>query len=163
MPSEEEKRLHRCCFSGHRPEKLNEPEEVVKQWLEEHIDEAIAAGYTTFISGAAMGTDIWAGEIVLKKEAENPALHLIVATPWKGFAYRWSLAWKKQYDELLQGADLVVTVCDHYHDGVFQMRNKWMVDHSARLVAYFNGADGGTKNTVEYALSKGIEVIMHAW
>lgn len=26
MPTEEEKRLHRCCFSGHRPEELEEPE-----------------------------------------------------------------------------------------------------------------------------------------
>ena len=123
MASEEEKRLPRCCFSGHRPEKLNEPEETVKQWLEDQIDEAIAAGFTTFISGAAMGVDIWAGQIVLRKKAENPALHLIVATPWKGFANRWSMAWKRQYDELLHAADLVVPVCDHYHDGVFQQRN----------------------------------------
>ncbi len=35
--TEEEKRLHRCCFSGHRPEKLDEPEEQVKQWLREQI------------------------------------------------------------------------------------------------------------------------------
>ena len=33
MASEEEKRLHRCCFSGHRPEKLDEPEEQVKALL----------------------------------------------------------------------------------------------------------------------------------
>ena len=49
--NEEEKRLHRCCFSGHRPEKLEEPEAEVKQWLAERIEEAIRAGYTTFISG----------------------------------------------------------------------------------------------------------------
>ena len=29
--TEQEKRLHRCCFSGHRPEKLNEPE-AAAQW-----------------------------------------------------------------------------------------------------------------------------------
>ena len=29
MPTEAEKRLHRCCFSGHRPEKLDAPEEEV--------------------------------------------------------------------------------------------------------------------------------------
>ena len=29
-PTEEEKRLHRCCFTGHRPEKLNASEEEVK-------------------------------------------------------------------------------------------------------------------------------------
>ena len=64
MPTEEEKRLHRCCFSGHRPEKLNASTEQVKTWLEEKIDEAIADGYATFISGCAMGVDIWAEHIV---------------------------------------------------------------------------------------------------
>ena len=88
--TEEEKRLHRCCFSGHRPEKLDEPEEEVKQWLEQQIDQAIADGYRTFISGCAMGVDIWAGQIVLQKKAQNPEIHLIAATPWPRFATRWS-------------------------------------------------------------------------
>ena len=34
-----------------------------------------------------------------------------------------------------------------------------MVDHSNRIIAYFNGAPGGTKNTIDYAVSKGIEVV----
>ena len=80
--SEEEKRLHRCCFTGHRPEKLQAAEDEVKQWLEQQIDAAIAEGFTTFISGCAMGVDIWAGQIVLHKKAENSELHLIAATPW---------------------------------------------------------------------------------
>ena len=77
MPTEEVKRLHRCCFSGRRPEKLNVPEEEVKQWLEQQIDQAIADGYLTFISGCAMGVDIWAGQIVLKRKEQNPDIHLI--------------------------------------------------------------------------------------
>ena len=157
--TEEEKRLHRCCFSGHRPEKLNEPEEQVKGWLKEQIESAIAAGYTTFISGCAMGVDIWAGQIVLDMKAGSPALHLIAATPWPGFANRWNDDWKKAYNDLLNFADLVVNVCDHYHNGVFQKRNEWMVNHSNRVIAYFNGAPGGTRNTIEYAEKKKVEVI----
>ena len=159
MPTEEEKRLHRCCFSGHRPEKLDEPEEKVKSWLSEQIDQAIAAGYTTFISGCAMGVDIWAGQLVLQKRETNPALHLIAATPWPGFSNRWSIDWQQQYSNLLKDADWVVPVCNHYHKGVFQQRNEWMVDHSNRVIAYYNGAPGGTKNTIDYASGKGIEVV----
>lgn len=33
-----------------------------------------------------------------------------------------------------------------------------MVDHSNRVIAYYNGAAGGTKNTIDYAISMGIEV-----
>ena len=159
MSTEEEKRLHRCCFTGHRPEKLNEPEEEVKRWLEEKIDQAIADGFLTFISGCAMGIDIWAGQIVLKRKEQNPTLHLIAATPWPGFARRWNDEWQGQYNDLLRQADLVVNVCDHYHKGVFQQRNVWMVDHSNRVIAYYNGSAGGTKNTIDYARKQNIQVI----
>lgn len=77
---EAEKRLHRCCFTGHRPEKLNATEEEVKAWLEMQIDRAIADGFVTFISGCAMGVDLWACEIVLRKKAEDTTLHMIAAT-----------------------------------------------------------------------------------
>ena len=159
MITEEDKRLHRCCFTGHRPEKLNATEDEAKRWLEEKIDQAIADGYMTFISGCAMGVDIWASEIVLRKKAENPDIHIIAATPWPGFARRWNEEWKSQYDNLLRQADLVVNVSDHYHQGVFQQRNKWMVNHSNRVIAYYNGAAGGTKDTIDYACKKGIEVV----
>ena len=42
--SVQEKRMHRCCFTGHRPEKLTEPEEVVIAGLEREIRNAIADG-----------------------------------------------------------------------------------------------------------------------
>ena len=160
MPDEKQKRLHRCFFMGHRPEKLDASPEEVRAWLEKEIDRAIADGYTTFISGCAMGVDIWAGRIVLDKKPEHPSLRLIAATPWPGFASRWTDEWKRQYDELLKEADLVYTVSDHYHDDVFRQRNRWMADHSRRLIAYFSGAPGGTKDTVEYARSQGLEVIV---
>ena len=92
------------------------------------------------------------------KEGSN-SLHLIAATPWPGFARRWKEEWRMQYDDLLKKADLVINVCEHYHNGVFQIRNEWMVDRSNRLIAYYNGAPGGTRNTIEYAEKRGIEVI----
>ena len=157
--TEQEKRLHRCCFSGHRPEKLNEPEAEIKRWLSEQIDHAIAAGYTTFISGCAMGVDLWAAQIVFQKKQQNPSLRLIAATPWPGFSNKWSMAWQVQYSDLLKNADLVVPISKHYHNSVFQQRNEWMVDHSNRIIAYYNGAPGSTKDTIDYAAGKGIEVV----
>ena len=141
---ESDLRLYRCCFTGHRPEKLNESPEEVKTWLETQIDKAISDGYTTFISGCAMGVDIWAGQIVIRKKETHPGLHLIAATPWPGFSRRWNEAWQQQYNDLLEKADLVVNVDTHYHSAVFQQRNEWLVDHSHRVIAYFNGAPGGT-------------------
>ena len=42
MPNEAELRLHRCCFTGHRPEKLDESPEEIQAWLEAQIDKAVA-------------------------------------------------------------------------------------------------------------------------
>ena len=39
--SEEEKRMHRCCFTGHRPEKLIRSEIEIKAALREEIKQAI--------------------------------------------------------------------------------------------------------------------------
>ena len=74
--SEQELRNHRCCFTGHRPEKLTRTEEDVKRSLEAAILKAIKDGYTTFITGMARGVDIWAGQIVLKFRQSNPELRL---------------------------------------------------------------------------------------
>ena len=160
MATEEEMRSRRCCFTGHRPEKLHICETEAKAWLSEKIDEAIADGYVTFISGMAMGVDLWAAEIVLERKKTNPGIHLIAATPWGGFANRWHDDWKALYDTVWKSADLTKIVCDHYHNGVFQQRNEWMVDHSSRVIACYSGEKGGTRNTIEYAHRKGVHVVV---
>ena len=157
----DENRRRTCCFTGHRPEKLTAPESRIREWLEEKIDQAIADGYRTFISGCAMGVDLWAGQIVLRKKEAYPDIRLICANPWPGTAERWNASWRKQYTELLGEADEVVTICDHYHKCVYKIRNIWMVDHSGRLIAYYNGTPGGTRNTVLYAEKCGIEVVQY--
>ena len=65
---ETEKRLHRCCFTGHRPEKLSLSEAEVKSLLENAIDTAIENGFTTFITGMASGVDIWWLKLCLKRK-----------------------------------------------------------------------------------------------
>ena len=60
--TEQEKRLHRCCFAGHRPESILLSEATARDWLRYQIQQAIAANYTTFITGMGMGFDIWAAQ-----------------------------------------------------------------------------------------------------
>ena len=54
--NETELRKHRCCFTGHRPEKLKIPEDRLVLLLEEEIRKAITGGFTTYITGMAKGT-----------------------------------------------------------------------------------------------------------
>ena len=155
----EELRLHRCCFTGHRPDKMKFGEEEVKQLLEKAIDDAISEGYVTFITGMAMGTDIWAAEIVLERKKVNKDLHLICALPHPNFESRRSMREKIRFNKIIKKADLVTEINDHYFTGCYQVRNEWMVDRANLLIAVFNGQKGGTKNTVDYAKRKGINVV----
>lgn len=160
MANETELRLHRCCFTGHRPEKLTRSEAEIKRDLEAAILQAIEDGFVTFITGMARGVDIWAGEIVLQLRKQNSNLHLIAASPYEGFESRWSVDWQSRYNAILQQADLVRFVCPSYSRDCFQRRNEWMVDRSSRVIAVYNGEPGGTRNTIDYAKAKKVECLL---
>ena len=151
MNSENEKRKHRCCFTGHRPEKLISGEKEISVRLEKAIKTAVNDGFTVFISGMARGVDIWAAEIVLRLRDSGTDIKLICACPFDGFEQSWSENWKRRYRSILSSADYVKYICTSYNGRCFQLRNEWMVNHSARLIAVFNGTPGGTKNTIAYA------------
>jgi uncharacterized phage-like protein YoqJ len=144
-------RLHRCCFTGHRPEKLRFSESEICSLLDEEIKNAIEAGYTTFISGMAKGVDLWAAEIVLKYRMDNSEIKLICAVPYKGFGLHWTDGWTQRFSAVLSQADLVKYICPGYSPACFQIRNEWMVNHSNRIIIAYNGEKGGTKNTIDYA------------
>ncbi len=155
----EEMKHHRCCFTGHRPQKLNHSKRKIKRLLEKAVDNAIAKGYVTFITGMAQGTDIWAAEIILKKRKRNDNLHLICAVPHPGFENRRSLYEKLKYKNIIKKADFVKLVSENYYKGCYQKRNEFMVDRSGLVIAVFNGKPSGTKNTIDYAKKKGVAVI----
>lgn len=112
MLTEEQKRMHRVCFTGHRPEKLKQSESVIVKALETAIKEAIADGKNVFISGMARGVDIWAAEIVLRLRKEGANVKLICASPYEGFERGWSAEWQRRVQwSFLAAADLVRFIC----------------------------------------------------
>jgi uncharacterized phage-like protein YoqJ len=147
-----------CCFTGHRPEKLNVTEDKIKPILRDEIEKAVSDGFTVFISGMARGIDMWAAELVLGMRINSPDLKLVCAVPYDGFEKKWKMEERMRYSRILNSADMVKIVCRHYSPYVFQMRNVWMVDRSERVIAAYRGNDGGTKNTIKYAQRVGIEV-----
>lgn len=156
MRTEEEKRRHRCCFTGHRPEKLGASEWKIKAALKKEIRAAVSEEYTVFITGMARGVDLWAAETVLELRERGAAIRLICAVPFPGFERRWEQTWRERYREVLERADLQKIICPTYSKDCFQVRNRWMVDHSSQVIAVYNGTGGGTHNTLEYAAACGV-------
>lgn len=157
MMIEAEKRLHRCCFTGHRPEKLKGSEKYIKGALKKEIHQAIADGFKVFITGMARGTDLWAAQVVLKLREENSEIKLICASPYEGFEGHWPEVWRRLYTSVLGQADYAHFIKKCYSPDVFQRRNEWMVNHSARVIAVYNGTPGGTQNTIKYAVHEDVE------
>lgn len=151
--------LHCCCFTGHCPEKLKYSEEEIKPLLADAIDRAIADGYTTFITGMAPGTDIWAAELVLEKKKQNGELCLICAVPHPGFGRRKSAREAERYSSIIRHANRILTICSRYSSACYRRRNKFMVDMSSLVIAVWSGALSGTKNTVHYAAARGARTV----
>lgn len=157
---EKELRKHRCCFTGHRPEKLTVSEERLAALLEIEIRKAIDQKFTTFITGMAKGTDLIAAEIVLRLREEKPRLRLVAALPYPNFGQRWGGGWSERFQRVLSAADQIECVCPCSSWASYQLRNEWMVSHSALVIAAFNGESGGTKNTLDFARKQRVPCVV---
>lgn len=157
---EKELRKHRCCFTGHRPEKLDIPEKRLVMLLEDEIRKAIRNGFTTYITGMAKGTDLIAGEIILRLREHNPQLKLICALPHPGFGLHWGGGWTERFQHVLESADLTRCICPKFSYASYQVRNEWLVRHSSLVIGVFNGRPGGTKNTLDYAKKNGVPCVI---
>lgn len=155
---ESELRLHRCAFTGHRPERIRGSEAMVIAGLRKEILDAIENGYTTFISGCSRGVDLWAASIVLELRRTNKSLKLICALPFEGFESKWPPDWIKHYKMVRKQADRVEIICPEYTPDAYQKRNIWLCNRSSRLIAVWDGFPSGTKNTITYAKSISLPV-----
>ena len=157
---EKELRKHRCCFTGHRPEKLTISEERLAALLEAEIRKAIGQEFTTFITGMAKGTDLIAAEIVLRLREEDPRLRLVAALPYPNFGQRWGGGWSERFQRVLSAANQIECVCPCSSWASYQLRNEWMVSHSALVIAAFNGESGGTKNTLDFVRKQRVPYVV---
>ena len=148
------------AFTGHRPEQLDSyNEDLLRLVLQSRLQELIDAGYDTFYCGMAKGFDILAGELVATLREQYPWIRLIGAIPFPGQSRGWSADWQERYTWLLHSCDQVVSVSESGSKAAFLLRNRYMIDRSARLIAFYNGSEkGGTAYTVRYAKKKGLEI-----
>ena len=117
-----------CCFTGHRPEKMTQTESEIRPLLEEAIDSAINDGYITFITGMAMGVDIWAAEIVLERKKTNKELHLTKKDTLIDFnkSAEWSM--RKCFEEFgLEMTEEVIPTFHKINDELWRKLEKGML------------------------------------
>lgn len=146
-------RENSVAFSGHREGVFDS---ALAACLKEEILKANSMGFNTFLSGMADGFDLFAAAMVAElKESNN--LRFVAVIPYQGHIL--SSKQRELYQEVLSVADEVVTLASGYNSAVFHVRNGYLVDHSARLIAYHSGKRGGTANTVTMAFKAGLDIV----
>lgn len=150
-----------CCFTGHRVLSTSE-KAALRVLLRRELKRLLGEGYTTFLSGGALGFDTLAAQEVLRLRAEGFAqIRLILALPCLGQEDRWAERDAAIYRALLRSADEVIYTGDVYEPGCMFVRNRYLVDHSnVCLCCLRDGARrGGTAYTVRYAEKQGLRVV----
>ncbi len=155
-----------CCFTGHRPEKLpwgyDETDArcaALKGRIADALEALYARGYRHFISGMALGADTYLCEAALALRDRYPGVTVEAAVPFAGQSNRWTPEARERHRRLCEACDVNTVLRQDYTRWCMFERNRYMVDRSSLLLAVFDGSAGGTKYTVDYALSRGLEVV----
>lgn len=157
-----------CAFTGHRPKsfpwKYDESDlncKLLKNVLTDQITSLVEQGVMEFLSGMALGVDLWSAQSVLSLKEKNPAVQLHCILPCEGQERKWTALTQELYHSLLRQADEVVYVGRKYNRECMLERNRYLVDHSSILLAVYNGQyRSGTAMTVRYAKNSGREIII---
>lgn len=148
-----------CCFTGHRPNKLygydprstgnNKMLLELRKIVVDHIENK---DVSIFITGMALGIDMWAARIVLALKSKYPQLQLVAAVPCKNQPIKWVKSSQEEWQMIIDRCDHVHFVSEEeYTNWCMQVRNEWMVDNSDYIIAVHDGTKGGTYNCVKYA------------
>ena len=164
------KRKPICCFVGEKPQKFpwgydeKWPDCIrLKEKLAFEIETMRQKGVKSFMSNMAMGVELWAAEIVvsLKQDYPHGEIKLYAAIPFEGQANRWSPDFRERYYNVLTKADEETVLQAHYTKGCICACSRYMVENSTHMIAVCNGGEAGsTKYSVEYAVSRGLEVVV---
>lgn len=150
------------AFTGHRPDKLGgwDPLHPVVERVRKALRDELARNWPTHaISGMALGFDTWAAETCVEL-----GIPFVAALPCDGMEQAWPLPSQERFRALLHKAkEIHVVSPGPYKPWKMQRRNEWMVDRCTRLVACFDGSEGGTYNCLAYAAEVRRETIYLPW
>ncbi|MEL7609701.1 MAG: SLOG family protein [Bacillota bacterium] len=150
------------CFTGYRPQKLPWGEDESDPRCRELKLRLLAAanafaedGAVRFLCGMARGVDLYAAEAVLLLKQARPEVALECVLPFRGQGEGYRGIIKARYHGILEQADAVTVLSEAYHPLCMLARNRYMVDHAQSVIAVYDGASGGTRQTIEYARKMG--------
>lgn len=163
------KKILSCCFTGHRPNKLPwKDNEKCFSFFVFNIKLTITLlkliwnnNCRYFTSGMALGIDLICAEKILKLKKFIKNITLECAIPCLNQTAKWLPHNIDRYNKILSLADKITyTSNKNYFNGCMQLRNKYMIDNNDIVFAIYNGSNGGTQQTINYAKLKNKNIIL---
>ena len=138
-----------CVITGHRPTrfkfKYNEKDnrcQRIKKCLQEQLVQLYSQGVRCFWAGGAMGTDMWAAEILLrmKEQTAYQDVELCLALPFEGYDADWDDWHQKRMKFIRKYAAEVLILGEMPSSENYKKRNYFMVDQAGCMVAVYDNA-----------------------
>ena len=163
-------KMKTCCFTGHRPvffpwkdDTTDKRAQKLISELKSEIENAVNDGYTRFLWGGALGVDTWAAECVMSAKEKNPKIKLAAVLPYKEYN---NFVTDCRYLNVLNHSDEVIIVGELKSMRMLQMRDRYMIDNSSRIIAVYDERShlkSGTYRALCYAKEKNIEIRQIRW
>src|SRR3954465_10764624 len=134
--------------SGHRPDKVGgyRDNPLRQQCIKAGRDIIELLKPERIITGMALGWDQWMAQLAL-----DLGIKYTAAVPFEGQEKLWPVESQRYYVELLSQADEMHIVSPGgYAAWKMEVRNRWVVDHSDRMLFLLDGSPGGTNNCHNY-------------
>lgn len=152
--------MESVCFTGHRAVKITN---TLKIKLFSTLETLIKNGAVNFYNGGALGWDMLCAETILSLKSFYPHIELRLVLPCleQEQSQNWNSFQKERYQNIVNAADNIEFISQHYTNDCMKKRNARLVELSDCCVSYFNEKDyaSGTGQTIRMAKSKGIRII----
>ena len=159
-----------CCFTGHRPiffpwkdDNSDKRAQKLISELKCEIENAIHDGYARFLWGGALGVDTWAAKCVVSAKEKKTNIKLAAVLPYKEYN---NFVTDFGYLSVINNSDEVIIVGEHKSMSMLQMRDRYMIDNSSRIIAVYDersNLKSGTYRALCYAKEKNIEIRQIKW
>ena len=158
-----------CSFTGHRPDKFNfkyNEEHIdcirLKAKLIDEIEKLYLSGVKYFLTGCAVGVDIWCAEIVLQLKNKYEDIELFSVLPCNNHDERWSESYKQRLKNVLDNSKKSIKLQKNYISDCYFKINKYLVDKSNIVLGVYDlkMKRSGTRNTLNYAIQENKEIII---
>ena len=144
--------MNTAFITGHRHINYR----IVSEGIHQLTDRAIERGFTTFLSGMAIGTDLLAAQIWSERYLTWKAI-----LPCSDQSRLWTYKQQILYRKLLTKATEIKILYPQYKQGVMQGRDQYLVKNSQLCLAVWDGREtGGAFLTIEMARKAKLPLII---